>query len=281
LVIAALACGGGGASESPTATPAPQIDVAGTAAALQGTADALAQAQTQQAQVPPTAVQLPTAAQLPTAEAINTEPPATAAGPSTYVDTFDADNGNWEIFSNDVGSSQIGDGVLLLGPFTECADVGQASGPFGCFTQCLACGQVAEYDMQVDAAYISGVSDRTFGMVLRFIDNNGDGWVDSDDYFLDFELSVYDQFFAVYEHTPDGTWSTLDQRQESNIKSGSQINTLRAYAYNGGTSIDLFLNGTQVETITVNSNFASGAVGLVVGFRAMQAGFDNFQITLP
>jgi hypothetical protein len=278
LVIAALACGGGGGSEEPTATPAPQIDTAGTAAALQSTAEALAAAQTEQAQVPPTTVQLPTV------EVVNTEPPpppteAQASGPQTYVDDFSEDRDNFEIFDDGNGSAQISDGVLLLGPFTNCGDLEGAA--FGCFTTCLACGLVTEYDMQVDAAYISGVSDRTFGMALRFIDNNGNGYVDSDDYFLDFELSVYDQFFAVYEHGTDGQWRTLDQRQESNIKSGSQINNLRAHSYNGGTSLDLYLNGTQVETITLSESYTTGYVGLVVGFRAMQAGFDNFQITLP
>ncbi len=276
LALAALACGGGVPGSSSTATPA--IDIAATSAALQATADALAQAETQQAQVPPTAVQLPTAQPVDTEAP---EQPTEASGPQTYVDDFSSDLGNWEIFSNDTGSAQISDGVLLLGPFTECADVGQNSGPFGCFTQCKTCGVVSEYDMQVDAAYISGVSDRTFGMVLRFIDQNDDGYVDPEDYFVDFELSVYNQYFAVFEHTTDGQWNALDQRQENNINGGTNINTLRANSYNGGSTIDLYLNGNQVETVTPSAGATSGTVGLVVGFRAMQAGFDNFQITLP
>lgn len=277
LAIAALACGGGGASGGgATDTPqGPQVDTAGTAAALQRTADALGQIMTQQAQVPPTPIQLPTA------ETVNTLPPPTSSGPTTYTDDFSSDKNNWEIFSTDNGAAQISGGVLLLGPFRECADVGQSSAPFGCFTQCLTCNKVSEYDMQVDAAYISGVTDRTFGMLLRFQDANGDGYVNTEDYYLDFELSIYNQFFAVYEHNTDGKWSTLDQRTETNIASGTQINTLRANSYAGGTKIDLYLNGTQVETVTVDPSHSSGAVGLVVGFRAMQAGFDNFSITLP
>lgn len=270
LVIAALACGGG-----TSATQAPAVDSAGTAAALQATVDALSNAQTQQAQVPPTPIQLPTA------EATTPPIQPTQSGPTTYVDDFGSDLGNWEVFSNDVGSAQITGGVLLLGPFKECADVGQGSAPFGCFTTCISCGVVGEYDMQVDAAYISGRSDQTFGMVLRFQDANDNGLVDSEDYYLDFELSVFDKFFAVYEHAANGSWSTLDQRTEDNIAGGKQINTLRANSYNGGAKIDLYLNGNNVETITLDSGSSSGSVGLAVGFRNMQAGFDNFSITLP
>lgn len=272
LVIAALACGGGGGGG---ATNTPQVNVAGTAAALQSTADALAKAQTEQANVPPTAIQLPTA------EATTETVQPTASGPTTYVDDFSADKGNWEVFTNDVGSAQISDGVLLLGPFKECADVGQASAPFGCFTQCISCGTVSDYDMQVDAAYISGRSDQTFGMVLRFQDVNNNGLVDKDDYYLDFELSVFDKFFAVYEHLAGGTWKTLDQRTEDNIAGGKQINTLRANSTEGGTKVALYLNGVNVETVTLDSASSSGTVGLAVGFRNMQAGFDNFSITLP
>ena len=279
LTLAALACGAGLPGGNSTATPA--IDFQATAAALQATADALAQAETQQAQVPPTAPALPTA---PPEDTQAPEQPTQASGPQSYVDDFSSDKGNWEVFSNDVGSAQISDGVLLLGPFNECTDVGQNSGPFGCFSQCLACGVVSEYDIQVDAAYISGRTDQTFGMVLRFQDANNNGLVDKEDYFLDFELSIYDQSFYVFEHLAGAgitDFPALDSRTETNIASGTQVNTLRAVSTNGGVNVDLYLNGTGVETITLDQATSSGTVGLVVGFRNMQAGFDNFQITLP
>lgn len=260
LALAVLACGGG-TPEPPPLPTEPPVDTAATAAALQSTAEALAAAQTQQAEVVPT------------------EP---ALQPSTnvqsYFDDFASDLGNWEIFSSDVGASQITDGVVLLGPFSDCADT-DSSGPFGCFTQCLWCGVLTDYDIQVDAAYIAGDANQTFGMVLRFQDQNHNGYVDPEDYYLDFEISTGTKSIGVYQHVPNEGWKTLDQRTEGNIMDG--INTMRAYAYDNGKTIELYLNGAQVEVLTLTDKSFYGTVGLVVGYQGMQAGFDNFQITLP
>jgi hypothetical protein len=117
-------------------------------------------------------------------------------------------------------------------------------------------------------------------MVVRFQDQNGNGLVDPEDYYLDFEISTEDQYFAVYQHLPNEGWTTLDERQDPNIKV-NEINNLRAYAYNDGGTIELYLNGNLVETLTVQPDSAYGTVGLVTGFAGMQAGFDNFNITLP
>jgi hypothetical protein len=197
----------------------------------------------------------------------------------TYFDDFSSDQGNWEVFSSDFGSAAIADNVMLLGPFNDCGETDN-SGPFGCFSQCLWCGTLVDYDITVDAAYISGDQSQPFGMVVRFQDQNGNGLVDPEDYYLDFEISTADQYFAVYQHLPGEGWSTLDERQDPNIKV-DEINTLRAYAYDGGTKIDLYLNGNLVENVSVNPDSVYGTIGLVTGFAGMQAGFDNFSITLP
>ncbi len=255
LAMAALACAGGA---QPTAVPT----------ALPPT------------EPPPTKAPI-IAAPTDTSAPVDVQPTTASGGGDTqsYFDDFSSDQGNWEIFSNDSGSSQITKGVLLLGPFNDCSE--QGNSPFGCFTQCLWCGTLVNYDISVDAAYISGDQKQPFGMVLRFQDANGNGLVDPEDYYLDFEISTADQFFAVYQHLPNGGgWSTLDQRQEANIKS-NDINTLRAVAHDDGTKIDLYLNGNEVENLDVKSGSAYGTIGLVTGFSGMQAGFDNFTIALP
>jgi hypothetical protein len=131
------------------------------------------------------------------------------------------------------------------------------------------------YDMQVDSGYVSGVTERTFGMVLRFVDNNGNGLVDSDDYYLDFELSIYDKYFIIWEHNTDGKWYVIDQKTDDSILAGRKVNNLRAVASNDGSDIDIYLNGSWVDGVT-GIPFKEGTVGLVVGGRAMQAAFDNF-----
>ncbi len=43
------------------------------------------------------------------------------------------------------------------------------------------------------------------------MDGDGDGYLDPNEYFLDFELSVYNQYFVVFEHSTDGKWNKLDE----------------------------------------------------------------------
>lgn len=255
VTVVALACG----SASPTATPLPPPTPVPPTPTT---------APTDTPPPPPTAV--PAA---PTAEVVTTLPPdeGTTSFTGGY-DDFSEDTGAWEIFPG----AQIADGIFSLGPFENCADVG-TNQPFGCFSQCLACGRVSEYDMQVDAAYLSGVTDRTFGMVLRFVDENGDGLVDPEDYYLDFELSIYDQYFVIWEHM-DGGWTTVANSFEGSIKPGKNVNTLRAVA--AGNEMDLYVNGNWVNGVT-GVPFLAGTVGLVVGGRAIQAGFDDFSIEIP
>jgi S1-C subfamily serine protease len=193
-----------------------------------------------------------------------------SSAPQSFTDDFSADKNNWEIFDG----AQIQDGIFYLGQFADCADVGSDQ-PFGCFTQCLTCGLANTYDMQVDSAYVSGVTERTFGMVLRFVDNNGNGLVDSDDYYLDFELSIYDKYFVIWEHRTDGKWYVIDQKTDGSILPGRKANNLRAVASNGGADVDIYLNGNWVDGVT-GIPYKEGTVGLVVGGRAMQAAFDNF-----
>jgi S1-C subfamily serine protease len=204
-----------------------------------------------------------------------TDTPASTGGtPTSVSDDFSSDVGNFETFDG----AQIADGLLYLGPFSDCADVGSDQA-FGCFSQCLTCGQASTYQMQVDAAYSSGVSERTFGMVLRFVDNNGNGLVDKDDYYLDFELSIYDQYFIIWEHRTDGKWYVIDQKNDTSILGGSHVNTLKAVASNGGADVDIYLNGNWVSGVTKIPN-TQGAVGLVMGGRAMQVAFDNFEFVV-
>ncbi len=196
---------------------------------------------------------------------------STSGTAQEVTDTFDADYGNWEIFDG----AQISGGTFYLGQFSDCADVGSDK-PFACFTQCLTCGYATDYDMIVDAAYVDGVTERTFGMVLRFVDNNGNGVVDPDDYYLDFELSIYDKFFILWEHNTDGKWYIVDQKNVEDINAGRKWNTMEAVTASGGTEVDIYINGTWAAGAT-GIPAPTGTVGLVVGGRAMQAAFDNFE----
>jgi hypothetical protein len=201
-------------------------------------------------------------------------------GGGFFYDDFAFEDGTaWEVFSVEgYGFGGVVDGEYVLGPFEECADIGgTASAPFACFTQCLACGVVSDYDMSVNVRYLDGLADRPFGMVLRFIDQNSDGLVDPADYYLDFEINVYTLEYAIWEHTTDNQWNLVGEGPSNAVQGSRNSNNLRAISYNGGANIDLYVNGVNVNT--VNVPYADGTVGLSVGFRGVQVGFDDFTIS--
>jgi hypothetical protein len=280
LLAAALACGGGGVTRP---TSAPTADLFATATALEATTAALAQSQTQQAQAPPTAIQLPTAPFTP--EPTQPAGQATPAPASSVFTDFAADTGAFETFDG----AQVANGEFLLGPFPDCGDL-QADTPYGCFAVCLACGVVSNYDMAVDVRYGSGISERTYGLVLSFDDVNGNSVVDRDDYYLEYQISAFVAFYTdnlyLREHVagaPVGAngfnfvrrW---DARPITHDTYG--VNNLRAVASSNGTAFDLYLNGTFVDTIAYSGVSASqGLVGLSISGRGVQAAFDNFNFT--
>ena len=176
------------------------------------------------------------------------------------------------------GFGGVVDGQYVLGPFEECADIGGDNPvPFACFSQCLACGTLSDYDMSVSARYLDGLADRSFGLVLRFMDSNGDGLVDPADYYLDFEIRVFDQYYVLWEHDTNDNWNIVDDGFSDSIQTSRAANTLQATSYNGGSDIDVYVNGTPVSS--VNVPFTQGTVGMTVGFRGVQIGFDDFSIT--
>ena len=249
LVVLACTCSTLGGSSTPTDVPLPPPDTQAP---------------------PPTKVPIvaPTPPQV-------VEAPTEASAFTGGFDDFSTDYGGWEVFDG----AAIADGFFYLGEFADCSDVG-SDNPYGCFTQCLVCGTLSEYDMQVDAQYVSGVTDRTFGLVLRFVDFDANGLVDPGDYYIDLELSIYDQYFVVWEHLPDGGWTRVLSTFDGNIRGGSKVNTIRAVAQNGGADIDFYVNGGYVDGVT-GVPYTEGTVGLLVGGRALQVAFDNFNVTLP
>jgi hypothetical protein len=201
----------------------------------------------------------------------------TGLAPGTYEDDFSRDNSNFEIFAG----SEIYGGKLHLGPFNECADLdANEERPFGCFTVCLACGFLLDYSMQVDVQYEEGVSDRTYGLVLRFVDFNGNSVVDRGDYMMTAEISAFDAWYTVWEHLVDGGWQQYDRGYPGNILTGYKVNTIRADSYGGGQYIDIYMNGKFIQTVEFTEGFG-GLVGLTAGGRRVKVAFDNFRITVP
>ena len=277
LLAAALACNAGSAGGLAGPIPTATLDLAATSASLQGTADALAQIQTQAAQIPPTTVQLPTAA-------VTAGPTPTAANAAglTVNDDFSADHGNFELRPGE----SIRDGELYLGPYDDCGDL-QANSQFGCFAVCTACGVPSNYEMSADVRYADGVSERTYGLVVQFDDVNGNSQVDVDDYYLEYQISAFTAFYTdnlyLREHVPGAAvgatgfnfvrrWDTRDLTHDT-----YGVNRLRVVASGNGIAFDLYLNDNFVDSVAfTGQQSAKGKVGLSVSGRAVQVAFDNF-----
>jgi hypothetical protein len=275
LALGTMMCSSlGGSSAEGTDT---SQDISATLEVLQQElADAQATAGAASAASPPTAA--------PTKEAEPTEQVAAAPG-GRVEDGFDSDIGTFALSEG----VQVQDGALLLGPFDQCAeDVAAFDSPIDCNAVCLTCGaNLTNYRMQADISFADGLSDKQWGIILRFVDQNGNELLDREDYLLVIGFDVYDNAWAVYVHIPDAVapW-LLVKSGSAGLRSQGSPNLFEATASNDGRMIDVRLNDKRLVLLTADApqpgetlikDWAdSGSVGFVDLGRRVQARFDNF-----
>jgi hypothetical protein len=130
--------------------------------------------------------------------------------------------------------------------------------------------------MSVDATFISGVSDRGFGLVLR--EANGD--------YIDLEITTW-QLYGVwfYDKKAGGAWkawhSLLSKAYlpTGALNAGLHTNHIAVYVHSSDTNrqqdlIEISLNGRLLNTVQIPRS--AGHVGLVVGLHSIGVAFDNF-----
>lgn len=266
ILAASLAC----STTIPASTAIPAADSGATATvqalsiqqtqvALQATSVALAEAMTQAA-VSPTPE--PMATTVPTATAIPTATPT--PGPVVIEDDFSQDVGRW------VGCEEcfVANGVLYMGPFPS---VDSAE---GYKVICKDCGIVDEYSMEVDVTYVSGASDRGFGLLL---------W-ENDGYYIDLEITTWQTYgIWFYDREKGNSWNAwyylMDKpfMNSGGIRPGKLTNHLVAVVKNQ--------DDKRLATITVNGKplqknlelkVGPGRIGFVVGLHSLGVSFDNF-----
>ncbi len=203
----------------PQSTPTLPIELTLTAIVqeLNATLTAVAFAQAQNAT--PTPEPLPTETPTPTSlPALSTVP-----APEKIVlnTTFGEDPGffapdNLAVYQND---------ALYMGPYDRCdLDAIPPHSVPSCLLVCTACGESGAFRVEFDVAFSDGRrSDNLFGAALRFTDENGNGRVDKEDYFLGWgysvnirtkELPLNDRpRWFLYEHLPNqavNPWRYID-----------------------------------------------------------------------
>lgn len=253
-------------------------DVAATVEALQAElANAQATAAAAGVEVPPTAAQ-------PAGGEPTQEPAAVAPG-AKVEDSFDTDAGTFALGEG----IQLQNGGLLLGPFEQCAeDVAAFDSPIDCNAVCLTCGaNLTNYHMQTDISFAEGLSDKQWGVILRFADEDGDGLLDREDYLLVIGFDVYDNAWSIFYHVPDALapWYHV-KSGKAGLRGQNLPNRFEATASKNGRMIEIRLNDKRLVLLTADApqpgetlikDWAeSGAVGFVDLGRRVQARYDNF-----
>lgn len=186
----------------------------------------------------------------------------------------------------------VADGSLLIGPYESCAnDVANFDAPVDCLSVCVACGSsLTNYQLETSLAFSEGFSDREFGAILRFVDENGNGLIDRADYLLAVGFNSYANRWTLYLHEPDmlSPWSELKSGRAGFLTMG-RVNHLTVMASENGRHIELFLNDSRLAILTgdhpepgetlITPWADHGEVGLLVLGRGVQARFDDFTLS--
>lgn len=185
--------------------------------------------------------------------------------------------------------AQVSDGALLLGPYKSCAnDVANFDQPVDCLKACLTCGQdLSTFHLTTSFRLESGLSDREFGVILRFDDQNGDSQIDRADYLLALGFNIYDNQWRLYLHEPNqiDPWHVVGQGLAGFLGT-DRMNAVDVNATDGGRKMVISLNDSVITRLTADQPSPgerlvtpwadSGQVGLLVLGRGVQARFDDF-----
>jgi hypothetical protein len=218
-------------------------------------------------------------------QALPTEQAAPPAPGQRVEDSFDSDIGTFVLGEN----VQIQNGALLVGPFEQCAeDVASFDAPVNCIAVCQTCGTgLVNYHMELDIAFADGLSDKGFGVLLRFDDQNGDMMLDREDYYLDIAFNAFENEWSIFVHIPDevNPWFRV-KSGPAGLRARNAPNKLEVTASNNGRIIDIFLNDSRLTKLTADAPqpgetlieewAESGAVGFTATGRRVQARYDNF-----
>ncbi|MBN1265446.1 MAG: hypothetical protein JXA25_08130 [Anaerolineales bacterium] len=187
------------------------------------------------------------------------------------------------------GASLFEGDALFFGPEERCAlDRPDYVQPVGCMAVCQACQTPTdEFSMGVDLMFASGVSEREFGIVLRFVDENGDGLLGDEDYLLAVGMNIFTNQIKVYLHEPgSGLPLEVVESKDGGFNLVGIYNRLEVLSEDSGRQIDVLINEARVFRLrgyssdpgeTYLDNWVdSGSVGLILLQRGVQVQYGNY-----
>jgi len=217
-----------------------------------------------------------------------------AAGPTNTAtiepgvvieESFNTDNGAF----NYSATILFENNALLLGPEESCAlDRPDYVRPAGCLAVCQVClAPSNDFQMGIDLMFGSGVSEREFGIILRFVDENGDGLLGDEDYLMAIGMNIFTNQINVYVHEPgSGLGLNLIESKDGGFNQTGVYNRLELLSEDGGRQIDVLINDARVFRLRGYSSepgetfvedwVDSGSVGLILLQRGVQAQYAGF-----
>jgi hypothetical protein len=182
-----------------------------------------------------------------------------------FQDDFSNTNSGWDQVQNDYGTTGYENGGYRI-------NVTQASAYFFANPS-----QPLQNDVriEVDATKIGGPDDNAFGIICRYqdVDNFYYFYISSDGYF---GIGIDKAGTKTIISSSDGNLTS-----DSSINQGAATNQLRADCI--GNTLSLYVNGTQVASVT-DSSLTGGDVGLIAKTYTVAGTdilFDNFFVYKP
>jgi len=132
----------------------------------------------------------------------------------------------------------------------------------------------SDVSIEVDATKIAGPDDNYIGVICRYVDVNNF-------YFFAISSDGY-AGIAMYKNNTMSMLSGGNFEPSSAIKQGAATNHLRADCV--GTTLTLYVGGTQVSTVTDSTFTAGGDAGLMAranGTAGVDILFSNFVVSKP
>ncbi|MBI3242381.1 MAG: hypothetical protein HYZ49_08820 [Chloroflexi bacterium] len=178
-----------------------------------------------------------------------------------FTDDFSQDAGNWETFADENGAAAaIADGKLAL-TITRASTVGFS----------VAAINLANFDLTITTAQISGGLANGYGIIFRYIDEEN---------FYRFDISG-DGLWGVSRRLKDQWLPIAELTASPAIQTGHAANTLRLVARSD--QFEFYVNGVLLGQLT-DANLPVGRIGLFASTfddPNTQVAFDDLKIVNP
>jgi len=184
------------------------------------------------------------------------------AGSVIYADDFSDPPTGWGTWDRGGALVEYHDGGLRIRIDETHSDFWSVAGQ-----------DLADAQIQVDAAMLGGPSDNDFGIICRYQDR--------DNFYM---LVISSDGYYGAAKLKNGLYSMIgvDQLQYSSvIAQGQATNRLRADCV--GDALSLYVNGQKLIEVR-DDDFLEGDVGLIAGsytVKGVDILFDNFVVTQP